>query len=118
VKAHLEAVEAARLRYREVVEVLTAQGSIVCRPPIDDLEAAYCRYIDGMVDVGLKRESASTVNRRLVEACVVVPDPSDKKAQKSKLTAIFRKRPALIGELVQKLVKLAGGDESANIAGN
>jgi len=112
VAAHVVAVEAAQAKYGKVVEALTAQGSIVCRAPVDDLEAAYNRYIDGMVDVGLKRESASAVNRKLVEACRLVP--SDKK----ELEAIFRKRPALAGELVQQLVKLAGGDDSASIQGN
>lgn len=112
VTAHVAAVEAAQAKYGKIVEVLTEQGSVICRAPVGDREMAYDKYIDGMVAVGLEKAAPSTVNRKFVEACRVVPGTA------KELEAIFKERPALVGELVQKLTKLAGGDYSASIQGN
>lgn len=112
VDAHYAEVERAKSKYEKVVEKLTPWGSIICRPPTEDKAQAYFQYTDGMVDVGLKRESASAVSFKLVEACRLVPKT------RKELEDIFRHRPGLQNDISRQLATLAGNDDAASIAGN
>jgi hypothetical protein len=114
--AHAAAVDEAMAKYGKVIEVLTDKGGIVCRAPVGSKAAAYRVWLAAQVQIALDKADTNQITENLVIACTVFPSLPPGELEKA-LKPLFLAYPALPGDIVQQLVKLASSGK-VTVAGN